>query len=43
VLRELADDARMLAQFCRLFSRMEEDELRMVLFLAQKMARRKAA
>jgi transcriptional regulator with XRE-family HTH domain len=36
-------DARMLAQFCRLFSRMEEDELRMVLFLAQKMARRKAA
>lgn len=35
-------EARMLAQFCRLFSRMEEDELRMVLFLAQKMARRKA-
>jgi transcriptional regulator with XRE-family HTH domain len=36
-------DARLLAQFCRLFSRMEEDELRMVLFMAQKMARRKAA
>ena len=34
-------DARLLAQFCRLFSKMEEDELRMVLFLAQKMARRK--
>jgi transcriptional regulator with XRE-family HTH domain len=33
-------DARMLAQFCRLFSKMEEDELRMVLFIAQKMARR---
>ena len=36
-------DAHMLAQFCRLFSKMEEDELRMVLFMAQKMARRKAA
>jgi transcriptional regulator with XRE-family HTH domain len=36
-------EARMLAQFCRLFSRMEEDELRMVLFMAQKMAKRKAA
>jgi transcriptional regulator with XRE-family HTH domain len=35
-------DARLLAQFCRLFSKMEEDELRMVLFMAQKMARRKA-
>jgi transcriptional regulator with XRE-family HTH domain len=35
-------DARMLAQFCRLFSRMEEDDLGMVLFMAQKMARRKA-
>jgi len=32
-------DARLLAQFCRLFSRMGEDELRMVLFMAQKMAR----
>ena len=36
-------DARLLAQFCRLFSRMGEDELRMVLFMAQKMARRKGA
>jgi transcriptional regulator with XRE-family HTH domain len=35
-------DARLLAQFCRLFSRMEEDDLGMVLFIAQKMARRKA-
>jgi transcriptional regulator with XRE-family HTH domain len=35
-------DARMLAQFCRLFSRMEEGDLGMVLFMAQKMARRKA-
>ena len=36
-------DARLLAQFCRLFSKMEEDELRMVVFVAQKMAGRKAA
>jgi transcriptional regulator with XRE-family HTH domain len=36
-------NARLLAQFCRLFSRMEEDDLGMVLFMAQKMARRKAA
>jgi hypothetical protein len=35
-------DARMLAQFCRLFSRMEASDLGMVLFMAQKMARRKA-
>jgi transcriptional regulator with XRE-family HTH domain len=35
-------DARLLDQFCRLFSRMEEDDLGMVLFMAQKMARRKA-
>jgi transcriptional regulator with XRE-family HTH domain len=35
-------DARQLAQFCRLFSRMEAGELGMVLFMAQKMARRKA-
>jgi hypothetical protein len=34
-------DARLLANFCRLFSRMEEDDLGMVLFMAQKMARRK--
>ena len=36
-------DARLLPQFCRLFSRMEEGDLGMVLFMAQKMARRKAA
>ena len=35
-------DAPMLAQFCRLFSRMDEGDLGMVLFMAQKMARRKA-
>jgi transcriptional regulator with XRE-family HTH domain len=35
-------DARMVAKFCRLFSRMEEGDLGMVLFMAQKMARRKA-
>src|SRR6266849_614840 len=35
-------EARLLAQFCRLFSRMDEDDLGMVLFMAQKMARRKA-
>jgi transcriptional regulator with XRE-family HTH domain len=35
-------DALLLAQFCRLFSRMEEDDLGMVLFMAQKVAKRKA-
>jgi transcriptional regulator with XRE-family HTH domain len=35
-------DARLLAKFCRLFSRMGEDNLGIVLFMAQKMARRKA-
>ncbi len=35
-------DARMLAKFCRLFGRMKEDDRGLVLFLAQKMARRKA-
>jgi transcriptional regulator with XRE-family HTH domain len=35
-------DARLLGKFCRLFSKMKEDELRMVLFMAQKMAARKA-
>jgi transcriptional regulator with XRE-family HTH domain len=35
-------DARLLANFCRLFSRIEEGDLGMVLFMAQKMARRKA-
>ena len=35
-------EARLLAKFCRLFSRMEEGDLGMVLFMAQKMTRRKA-
>src|SRR5713226_8691562 len=35
-------DAPLLAKFCRLFSRMEEGDLGLVLFMAQKMARRKA-
>jgi transcriptional regulator with XRE-family HTH domain len=35
-------DARLLAQFCRLFSRMDQGDLGMVLFMAQKMVRRKA-
>jgi transcriptional regulator with XRE-family HTH domain len=34
-------DARVLAQFCRLFSRMEAGDLGLVLFMAQKMARRR--
>jgi transcriptional regulator with XRE-family HTH domain len=33
-------DARLLAQFCRLFSRMEAGDLGLVLSMAQKMARR---
>src|SRR5712675_3185754 len=32
-------DARLLANFCRLFSRIEEAEMGIVLFLARKMAR----
>ncbi len=36
------EDARLLAKFSRLFSRMEASDLGMVLFMAQKMARRKA-
>ncbi len=36
-------EAILLAKFCRLFSHMEEADLGMVLFMAQKMARRKAA
>jgi transcriptional regulator with XRE-family HTH domain len=36
-------DARLLAQFCRLFSRMEKGDLRLLLFVVQKMARRRAA
>ena len=35
-------DARLLAQFCRLFSRMRKDDFGLVLFLAQKMAQKKA-
>jgi transcriptional regulator with XRE-family HTH domain len=35
-------DARMLAKFCRLFGKMEEGDLGLVLFMAQKMARRPA-
>jgi transcriptional regulator with XRE-family HTH domain len=35
-------DARLLAQFCRLFSRMGKGDVGTVLFVAQKMARRKA-
>ena len=35
-------DARVVAKFCRLFSRMEKSDLGLVLFMAQKMARRKA-
>lgn len=35
-------DARMLAKFCRFFSRMEEGDFGLVLSMAQKMAKRKA-
>jgi transcriptional regulator with XRE-family HTH domain len=35
-------DAHLLAQFCHLFSRMEESDLGLVLFMAQKLAKRKA-
>ena len=35
-------DARMLAKFCRLFSQMGEGDLKLVLFMTQKMANRKA-
>jgi transcriptional regulator with XRE-family HTH domain len=35
-------DARLLAKFCRLFSRTDCKDLGMVQFMAQKMARRKA-
>jgi transcriptional regulator with XRE-family HTH domain len=34
-------DARQLAHFCRLFSGMPDSDRRLVLFMAQKMARRK--
>jgi transcriptional regulator with XRE-family HTH domain len=33
-------DARMLSKFCRLFSLMNESDLRVLLFMAQKMAHR---
>jgi len=36
-------DARTLAKFCRLFGRMNEGDFGLVLFMAQKMAKRKAA
>jgi transcriptional regulator with XRE-family HTH domain len=35
-------DARTLVKFCRLFGRMEEGDRGLVLFMAQKMAKRKA-
>jgi hypothetical protein len=35
-------DARLVGIFCRLFSRMEKDDLKLVLSMAQKMAKRKA-
>jgi transcriptional regulator with XRE-family HTH domain len=35
-------DARMLVKFCRLFGQLKEDDLGLVLSLAQKMAKRKA-
>jgi transcriptional regulator with XRE-family HTH domain len=34
-------NARMLVKFCRLFGRMEQDDRGLVLFMAQKMVRRK--
>jgi len=37
------EDANMLAKFCRLFGRMREDDRNMLFFMAQKMAKRKAA
>jgi transcriptional regulator with XRE-family HTH domain len=35
-------DARMLAQFCRLFGRMKEDDRKVLFFMAQKMGKTKA-
>ncbi len=35
-------DARMLGKFCRLFSHMKQGDLGLVMFMAQKMANRKA-
>jgi len=37
------EDARLLAKFCHLFTGMAESDRRLVLFMAQKMARRKAS
>jgi len=34
-------DARLIAQFCRLFGRMDKEDLTMVMFMARKMANRK--
>jgi transcriptional regulator with XRE-family HTH domain len=36
-------DASMLAAFCRLFGQMKEDDRKVLFFMAQKMAKRKAA
>ena len=36
-------DAHLLAKFCRLFSQMKPDDLKLLMLMAQKMARRKAA
>jgi transcriptional regulator with XRE-family HTH domain len=36
------EDASMLAKFCRLFGRMEEEDRNKLFFMAQKMAKRKA-
>jgi transcriptional regulator with XRE-family HTH domain len=35
-------DARMLSKFCRLFRRMKEGDLKLVMFMARKMAKRKS-
>ena len=35
-------DARLLAKFCQLFSRMDQEDLMMLLFMTQKMAKRKS-
>ena len=37
------EDARLLAKFCHLFTGMAESDRRLVLFMAQKMAKRKAS
>ena len=35
-------DARLLAKFCQLFSRMDQEDLMLLLFMTQKMAKRKS-